>query len=244
MNLLEERQLVLVDKKVLPEVFDKVLLAKSYLSKNLAKNSSEACKMADLSRSAFYKYKDSVFFYEDQDKSRVITYSLWLSDDPGVLSEVLTALSRFGVNVLTVNQNIPVDRVALVTISFRMKEDTFGELAFVVHKRRRHHAFNLFSFRNTLCFADQLDNAAPIFRIGDILKRNLCNSLSMDLFGIDLPPECQRSQNTNFAAGVMPLYIRSRISLRIAKILRHFQRGIKGDSLFNHLGQDKIRRTI
>ncbi len=84
--------------------------------------------MADLSRSAFYKYKDSVFFYEDQDKSRVITYSLWLSDDPGVLSEVLTALSRFGVNVLTVNQNIPVDRVALVTISFRMKEDTFDEL--------------------------------------------------------------------------------------------------------------------
>lgn len=84
--------------------------------------------MVDLSRSAFYKYKDSVFFYEDQDKSRVITYSLWLSDDPGVLSEVLTALSRFGVNVLTVNQNIPVDRVALVTISFRMKEDTFDEL--------------------------------------------------------------------------------------------------------------------
>lgn len=128
MNLLKERQLVLVDKKVLPEVFDKVLLAKSYLSKNLAKNSSDACKMADLSRSAFYKYKDSVFFYEDQDKSRVITYSLWLSDDPGVLSEVLTILSRFGVNVLTVNQNIPVDRVALVTISFRMKEDAFDEL--------------------------------------------------------------------------------------------------------------------
>jgi len=84
--------------------------------------------MADLSRSAFYKYKDSVFFYEDQDKSRVITYSLWLSDDPGVLSEVLTVLSRFGVNILTVNQNIPVDRVALVTISFRIKEGSFENL--------------------------------------------------------------------------------------------------------------------
>ena len=84
--------------------------------------------MVDLSRSAFYKYKDSVFFYEDQDKSRVITYSLWLSDDPGVLSEVLTVLSRFGVNILTVNQNIPVDRVALVTISFRIKEGSFENL--------------------------------------------------------------------------------------------------------------------
>ena len=124
---MKEQQLVLVDKRVLPEVFDKVLTAKSYLSKNLAKNSTEACKMADLSRSAFYKYKDSVFFYEDQDKSRVITYSLWLSDDPGVLSCVLTALSGFGLNILTVNQNIPVDRVALVTISFRMGEGAFDD---------------------------------------------------------------------------------------------------------------------
>ena len=116
---MKEQQLVLVDKSVLPEVFSKVLTAKSYLSKNRAKNSSEACKMADLSRSAFYKYKDSVFFYEDQDKSSVVTYSLWLSDDPGVLAKVLTVLTAFRVNILTVNQNIPVDRVALVTISFR-----------------------------------------------------------------------------------------------------------------------------
>ena len=123
-----EPQLILVDASVLPSVFLKVLEAKKLVSKGIAKSSTEACRMVDISRSAFYKYKDSVFFYEDQDKSRVITYSLWLSDDPGVLSEVLTALSRFGVNVLTVNQNIPVDRVALVTISFRMKEDTFDEL--------------------------------------------------------------------------------------------------------------------
>ena len=116
---MKEQQLVLVDKAVLPEVFSKVLTAKSYLSKNQAKNSSEACKMAELSRSAFYKYKDSVFFYEDQDKSSVVTYSLWLSDDSGVLAKVLTVLTAFRVNILTVNQNIPVDRVALVTISFR-----------------------------------------------------------------------------------------------------------------------------
>ena len=122
---MKEQQLVLVDKSVLPEVFSKVLTAKSYLSKNQAKNSSEACKMADLSRSAFYKYKDSVFFYEDQDKSSVVTYSLWLSDDPGVLAKVLTVLTAFRVNILTVNQNIPVDRVALVTISFRFYDAVY-----------------------------------------------------------------------------------------------------------------------
>lgn len=116
---MEDQQLVLVDKRVLPEIFTKVLLAKTYLSKDKARSSTEACKMADLSRSAFYKYKDRVFFFEDRDKRRVLTYALWLSDDPGVLSQVLTRLSQYGVNILTVNQNIPIDRVAMVTISFR-----------------------------------------------------------------------------------------------------------------------------
>ena len=119
---MEQQQLVLVDKKVLPEVFDKVLLAKTYLSRDLAKNSTDACKMAEISRSAFYKYKDSVFFYEDKDKRRLITYSFRLSDEPGVLSNLLTKLSSFHTNILTVNQNIPVDRVAVVTISFRVDD--------------------------------------------------------------------------------------------------------------------------
>lgn len=119
---MDKQELILVDKKVLPEVFDKVLTAKTYLSKDMAKNSTDACKMAELSRSAFYKYKDSVFFYEDKDKRRLITYSLRLSDEPGVLSNLLILLSSFNANVLTVNQNIPVDRVAVVTISFRIDE--------------------------------------------------------------------------------------------------------------------------
>lgn len=120
---MEKTELVLVDKKVLPEVFNKVLLAKTFLSKDIAKNSTEACKRAELSRSAFYKYKDSVFFYEDKDTRRMVTYSLRLSDEPGVLSKVLIKLSGFNANILTVNQNIPVDRVAVVTISFRIDED-------------------------------------------------------------------------------------------------------------------------
>lgn len=119
---MEQKQLVLVEKKALPEVFDKVLLAKSYISREIAKNSSEACKLADISRSAFYKYKDSVFFYEDKDKGRLVTYYLRLSDETGVLSRVLQKLSSFNSNILTVNQNIPVDRVAVVTISFRIDE--------------------------------------------------------------------------------------------------------------------------
>ncbi|WMJ23621.1 ACT domain-containing protein [Paludicola sp. MB14-C6] len=119
---MNHKQLVLVDKSVLPEVFDKVLMAKTFLARNIAKNSTEACKMADISRSAFYKYKDSVCFYEDKENGRLVTFYFRLSDEPGVLSKVLQKLSGFNVNILTVNQNIPVDRVAVVTISFRMDD--------------------------------------------------------------------------------------------------------------------------
>ena len=123
----DKKNLILVDSTVLPSVFPKVLEIKKMLKTGKAKTVTDAAAEVGISRSAFYKYKDSVFFYEDQDKSRVITYSLWLSDDPGVLSCVLTALSGFGLNILTVNQNIPVDRVALVTISFRMSEGAFDD---------------------------------------------------------------------------------------------------------------------
>lgn len=80
--------------------------------------------MADLSRSAFYKYKDSIFFFEEKDNKKTITYSLRLSDEPGVLSKVLIKISEFNSNIVTVNQNIPVDRVAVVTISIRIDEET------------------------------------------------------------------------------------------------------------------------
>lgn len=123
MDVTEEKsQLILVESAVLPAVFLKVLEAKKLISKGLVKNSSEACKTVDISRSAFYKYKDSVFWYEEKHTQRTITLYFRLSDEPGVLSSVLSLLYRHEANVLTVNQNIPVDGVADVTITLRLKE--------------------------------------------------------------------------------------------------------------------------
>ena len=106
----------------MPAVFLKVLEAKKLISKGLVKNSSEACKAVDISRSAFYKYKDSVFWYEEKHTQRTITLYFRLSDEPGVLSSVLSLLYRQEANVLTVNQNIPVDGVADVTVTLRLPE--------------------------------------------------------------------------------------------------------------------------
>ncbi len=120
----KERRFVLVDEQVLPTIFQKVLQAKEYLLKDKAQNLTEACKMADVSRSAFYKYKDCITYYEEGQASREMTFYLKLSDEPGVLSAVLTVLSEYKANIITLNQNVPSEAVARVTITVRM--DTPG----------------------------------------------------------------------------------------------------------------------
>ncbi len=45
-----------------------------------------------------------------------------LKDEPGVLSSVLVSLHNLNSNILTVNQSIPIDGVATVTISLRLNE--------------------------------------------------------------------------------------------------------------------------
>ena len=88
------------------------------LSQGKARNASEAARLAGISRSAFYKYKDGVALYSGDRENKIVTYYLTLMDNPGVLSNVLSTLSRHGANVLTINQNIPIDGAAPVTISF------------------------------------------------------------------------------------------------------------------------------
>lgn len=109
----------LVDAAVVPEVFTRVVQAKQLLAKGKAKSLSEAAEMVGISRSTLYKYKDSVFSYEGDMVRRIATIYAELEDRAGVLSSMLSVLSESGANILTINQNIPVDGVAPVSISMR-----------------------------------------------------------------------------------------------------------------------------
>ena len=83
---------------------------------------SAACKRMGISRSAFYKYRDCVFAYDDKMTQQIVNFSVTLRDQAGVLSNVLTTLYSMHANILTVNQNIPVDGVAQVSLSLKMGE--------------------------------------------------------------------------------------------------------------------------
>ena len=79
---------------------------------------NEATQKVNISRSVFYKYRDHVHVFLEKDQQNVITVILYLSDQVGVLSRVLSLLSSSGASILTINQNIPVNGIAPVSISF------------------------------------------------------------------------------------------------------------------------------
>ena len=63
-----------------------------------------------------------MFIYSERMSNEILTLQLILEDEPGILSAVLSGLYKLGANILTVNQNIPNDKVAAVTISIRIPD--------------------------------------------------------------------------------------------------------------------------
>lgn len=107
----------LVDADMLPEIFLKVADAKERLQTGEAATVADAVAQVGISRSAFYKYKDAVHPFQDLKRGHIITFSLMLRDRPGALSGVLGVFAECGANILTINQSIPVNGAANVTIS-------------------------------------------------------------------------------------------------------------------------------
>ena len=106
----------IVAADALPEVFLRVAEARRMLQVGEADTVGEAACKAGISRSAFYKYKDTVRPFNDMLHGRIITFQIVLKDEPGVLSSVLNIFARSGGNILTINQGIPVSGCAVVNI--------------------------------------------------------------------------------------------------------------------------------
>lgn len=109
---------LVVDKRVLPEVYEKVIEAKKLLKEGKVKEITEATKQVGISRSVYYKYKDFVFeFSETSSSGRKIIFSMVVTHKKGVLSSVLNLLSEYGGNILTIDQGIPINGLAFVSIT-------------------------------------------------------------------------------------------------------------------------------
>ena len=116
----------IVEASALPEVFLKVAEAKRLLSTGEATTVNDAAKMTDISRSAFYKYRDAIMPFQNRTMAQIITFQLMLHDAPGALSGILNLLAGFGTNIQTINSILPTTSCALVTISADTSELTIS----------------------------------------------------------------------------------------------------------------------
>ena len=107
----------IIEASALPEVFLKVAAATRLLSTGEVSTVNEATPMTDISRSAFYKYRDAILPFQNMMTGRIITFQFMLHDEPGVLSAMLTAFAQQEANILTINSIVPSNGCALVTIS-------------------------------------------------------------------------------------------------------------------------------
>ena len=112
-----EEKYLLIDERVVPDIFKKVLEAKRQIATGKAKNASEAVKLADISRSAFYKYKDTVFDAETGRES--ITVVATLLDKTGALQGLLSGISAAGASIVTITQSRPENGAAQVEVTVR-----------------------------------------------------------------------------------------------------------------------------
>ena len=110
-----KRTFYIVASDALPDVFEKVIRAKELIESGDAKNISAAIKMCDLSRSAFYKYKDSVFKAKETEPDKVELQAV-LMDRAGAMSALSNTLFRYGANIITINQSAPQNGLASVSV--------------------------------------------------------------------------------------------------------------------------------
>ena len=105
---MEKQKFYLVAADALPEVFLRVAEAKRMLQVGEAATVGDAARQVGISRSAFYKYKDAVQPFQNMHAGHI---------NPGVLSNYLSIFANSGANILTINQTIPTNGCAGVTIS-------------------------------------------------------------------------------------------------------------------------------
>ncbi len=117
-----KRVFYLIDEEVVPDVYKKVIEVKKILNSGEVDQITEAVKLVGISRGAFYKYKDYIFLSGEESLGNIATFSFFLKHHKGVLSNVLNRIADLGGNIITINQDIPINDVASLTITIDIKD--------------------------------------------------------------------------------------------------------------------------
>ncbi|UYO63139.1 ACT domain-containing protein [Acetobacterium wieringae] len=112
---------LIVNKKILPDYYSKVVEARILMESSQCKSVSDAVKKVGISRSTYYKYKDYIFT-PSENYGRKFTLSFKLDDQPGILSNILNILRDHQTSIITIHQDIPINQAAIVIVTLDGKD--------------------------------------------------------------------------------------------------------------------------
>ncbi|EMC0297320.1 ACT domain-containing protein [Staphylococcus pseudintermedius] len=139
-----KHQFYIIREDVLPYVVKRVLQVKSSLKADQSLTIQEAVDMHDCSRSAFYKYRDTIFPLEDvQQQTEVFTIILFVTDKVGILAQILEKLSELNLSVLTIHQSVPTDQKASITLSLDGRNAKCGPYQIINELRQMENVYNV-----------------------------------------------------------------------------------------------------
>lgn len=123
----DNRKFYLIREDVLPESVNKTLKVKDALKNNSNLSIYDAVKQFNLSRSAFYKYRETIFPVDEKIlDQREFTLILYVNDIVGMLAQVLNAISQLQLSVLTIHQSVPIEDKATITLSLNARNSNLS----------------------------------------------------------------------------------------------------------------------
>lgn len=108
---------LIVEKSALPDYFIKVVEARNLLESGVYSQVIDAVRAVGISRSTYYKYKDKIMEPSRMTVGRKASLVLHLNHEAGMLSKVISVLSDYRANILTISQSLPVHGKASIMLS-------------------------------------------------------------------------------------------------------------------------------
>lgn len=118
----KEQQFYLVDFSILPEAIKKTIRVKEMLKSGSSGMINEAVHKVNMSRSAYYKYKDHVASADDDKEDRVVVLFIIMQDDMAVFGRILRRIAKEKQEVLSVNRTKISEKLYSSVITLKTKE--------------------------------------------------------------------------------------------------------------------------
>ena len=111
---------LIVSTSVLPDYFLNVVKATELVSSG-EMTISQACDEMKISRSTFYKYRNKVF-PSNREYMKKSILSFKMIDEKGVLNGVLKIIHDSNINIISINQAMPIRNYSYVIIMVDLSE--------------------------------------------------------------------------------------------------------------------------